>query len=296
MCIWRRLVQDAKYFSRERRHHDSEVCGLLHRLDWNSIQPWSQNPQDATSVDFEGLGHSSRYPRLLHLLHGSGRPGCYHDHDHQRAAVGISIGLGFHVQRPSNHWQLFPLDHIQPRHCPLRRKAECHWWPQFLTIAFWKTVVCLIGIFGTNAIAYRYGTVYWNLWDMCDVILTNNCNGGARCAIFLFAILMSFSEQVKNLSANLISFGADSACLVPKYLNINRGMILGLTIGFVIQPWHILATARAYLTFLTGYSLFLGRSLHRGDGLYSAQRKCRCAVTLHSEERYVPPSMSTTAC
>jgi nucleobase:cation symporter-1, NCS1 family len=131
-------------------------------------------------------------------------------------------------------------------------------WPQILTIAFWKTVVCLIGIFGTNAIAYRYGTVYWNLWDMCDMILTENWNAGARCAIFLFAILMSFSEQAKNLSANLISFGADSASLLPKYLNINRGMILGLTVGFVIQPWRILATATAYLTFLSGYSLFLG--------------------------------------
>lgn len=131
-------------------------------------------------------------------------------------------------------------------------------WPQLVTITFWKTVVCIIGIFGTNAIAYKYGQMYWNMWDICDVILTENWSGGVRFAIFLFAILMAVSEQIKNLSANLISFGADSASLLPKYININRGMVLGLTVGFVIQPWHILATAKAYLTFLTGYSLLLG--------------------------------------
>jgi purine-cytosine permease-like protein len=85
-----------------------------------------------------------------------------------------------------------------------------------------------------------------------------NWSGGVRFAIFLFAVVMAFSELIKNLSANLISFGTDSACLMPKYLNINRGMILGLTIGFVMQARRILVTAKTYLTFLTVYSLFLG--------------------------------------
>ncbi|KAI1372062.1 permease for cytosine/purines, uracil, thiamine, allantoin-domain-containing protein [Hypoxylon crocopeplum] len=138
------------------------------------------------------------------------------------------------------------------------RKPSATFYPQLVTIAFWKTALCMIGIFGTNAIAYKYGTTYWNLWDICNAILTSNWNGGARFAIFLFAIIMAISEQIKNLSVNLISFGADFACLLPKYMNINRGMTLGLTLGFIIQPWRILASAKAYITFLTGYSLFLG--------------------------------------
>lgn len=138
------------------------------------------------------------------------------------------------------------------------RKPSDTLWPQLFTIVFWKTMVCMIGIFGTNAFAYKYGTTYWNLWDMCQAILDEHWTGGVRFAIFMFAILMAMSEQVKNMSANLISFGADTACLLPKYININRGMVFGLTVGFIIQPWHILATAKSYLTFLTGYSVFLG--------------------------------------
>jgi NCS1 family nucleobase:cation symporter-1 len=138
------------------------------------------------------------------------------------------------------------------------RKPADTLWPQFFTIVFWKTMVCMIGIFGTNAFAYKYGKTYWNLWDMASAVLDEHWTGGVRFAIFLFCITQCVSEQVKNMSANLISFGADTACLMPKYININRGMVLGLTVGFVIQPWHILATAKSFLTFLTGYSIFLG--------------------------------------
>lgn len=151
-----------------------------------------------------------------------------------------------------------PLIASSPDIARYAKKPKYTFWPQFATIVFWKSIMCLIGIFGSNAIAYKYGKQYWNLWDICNAILTKHWSGGVRFAIFLFAFVMAFSEQIKNLSANLISFGADSACLMPKYLNINRGMILGLTIGFVMQPWRILATAKTYLTFLTGYSLFLG--------------------------------------
>jgi NCS1 family nucleobase:cation symporter-1 len=151
-----------------------------------------------------------------------------------------------------------PLIASNPDIARYAKKPNATLWSQALTIVFWKTIICLIGIFGSNAIAYKYGTLYWNLWDICNAILDRNWSGGVRFAIFLFAIIMALSEQVKNLSANLISFGADTACLVPKYININRGMVLGLTVGFIIQPWHILATATSYLTFLTGYSLFLG--------------------------------------
>jgi NCS1 family nucleobase:cation symporter-1 len=151
-----------------------------------------------------------------------------------------------------------PLIASNPDIARYAKKPSATGLPQFFTIVFWKTIICMIGIFGTNAIAYKYGTLYWNMWDICNAILDKHFTGGVRFAIFLFAIIMATSEQIKNLSANLISFGADSACLVPKYLNINRGMVLGLTVGFIIQPWHILATAKSFLTFLTGYSVFLG--------------------------------------
>ncbi|KAJ4290350.1 hypothetical protein N0V90_010566 [Kalmusia sp. IMI 367209] len=171
---------------------------------------------------------------------------------------GSSLGWAFVFAVQSIIGQFSPMIASNPDIARYAKTPSSTGWSQFLTIVFWKTTLCMIGILGTNALAYKYGVTYWNLWDMCDAILTHNYSGGVRFAIFLFAAIMAISEQIKNLSANLISFGADSACLVPKYLDINRGMIFGLTVGFIIQPWHILATAKSYLTFLTGYSLFLG--------------------------------------
>ncbi|KAF2658052.1 hypothetical protein K491DRAFT_703009 [Lophiostoma macrostomum CBS 122681] len=171
---------------------------------------------------------------------------------------GSALGWAFVYAVQAIVGQFSPMIASNPDIARYAKKPSDTGWPQFLTIVIWKSLLCMIGIFGTNALAYKYGETYWNLWDMCDAILTHNWTSGVRFAIFIFAIIMALSEQVKNLSVNLISFGADSACLVPKYLNINRGMVLGLTISFVIQPWHILATAKSFLTFLTGYSLFLG--------------------------------------
>lgn len=171
---------------------------------------------------------------------------------------GSKLGWSFVYSMQAVIGSFSPLIASNPDIARYARNPKATLWSQFFTIVFWKTIICMIGIFGTNAIAYSYGTTYWNMWDICNAILDKHFTGGVRFAIFLFAVVMATSEQVKNLSANLISFGADSACLLPKYLNINRGMILGLIVGFVIQPWHILATAKSFLTFLTGYSIFLG--------------------------------------
>ena len=171
---------------------------------------------------------------------------------------GSTLGWAFIYGVQAIIGSFSPLIASNPDIARYARKPSATFWSQFVTIVFWKVIICLIGILGTNAIAYKYGKTYWNLWDLANAILDRNWTSGVRFAVFLFSITMALSEQVKNLSANLISFGADTACLVPKYININRGMVLGLAVGFVIQPWHILATAKAYLTFLTGYSLFLG--------------------------------------
>jgi NCS1 family nucleobase:cation symporter-1 len=171
---------------------------------------------------------------------------------------GSNLGWAFMYAVQAVIGSFSPLIASNPDIARYAKRPSATGLPQFFTIVFWKTIICMIGIFGTNAIAYKYGTTYWNMWDICNAILDKHFTGGVRFAIFVFAIIMATSEQIKNLSANLISFGADSACLLPKYLNINRGMVLGLTVGFVIQPWHILATAKSFLTFLTGYSIFLG--------------------------------------
>lgn len=44
----------------------------------------------------------------------------------------------------------------------------------------------------------------------------------------------------------------------PRFLNIKRGMYLSYLLGVVICPWKILKSASSFLSFLGGYSIFLG--------------------------------------
>lgn len=58
--------------------------------------------------------------------------------------------------------------------------------------------------------------------------------------------------------ANIIPFGADFMTLFPRWLNIQRGMWLAYILSLPVCPWFILSSAKGFLTFLNGYSIFLG--------------------------------------
>lgn len=59
-------------------------------------------------------------------------------------------------------------------------------------------------------------------------------------------------------SANVIPWGADTTILLPRFINIRRGMYISYILGLVICPWNILNSATSFLRFLGGYSIFLG--------------------------------------
>jgi nucleobase:cation symporter-1, NCS1 family len=58
--------------------------------------------------------------------------------------------------------------------------------------------------------------------------------------------------------ANVIPWGADSTVLLPRFINIKRGMYISYVLGLIIFPWRILRSATTFLQFLGGYSIFLG--------------------------------------
>jgi NCS1 family nucleobase:cation symporter-1 len=62
-----------------------------------------------------------------------------------------------------------------------------------------------------------------------------------------------------NISANSISAANDLVAICPKYINIKRGQLLAAFIGsWAFVPWKILASAGKFLSFLGGYTIFLG--------------------------------------
>ena len=49
------------------------------------------------------------------------------------------------------------------------------------------------------------------------------------------------------------------SALCPRYINIRRGQIICAFVGgWVLCPWEILANATGFLSFMSGYTVFLG--------------------------------------
>ncbi|KAJ7757715.1 permease for cytosine/purines, uracil, thiamine, allantoin-domain-containing protein [Mycena maculata] len=103
------------------------------------------------------------------------------------------------------------------------------------------TLVGFCGIAVASASEVLYGEVIWDPLKMVD-------HWDSRAAIL-----------GTNISANSLSAANYMTVLWPKYLNIRRGQVVCAILGgWAICPWKILASAPGFLTFMSGYSIFLG--------------------------------------
>ncbi|KIY70353.1 putative allantoin permease [Cylindrobasidium torrendii FP15055 ss-10] len=135
-------------------------------------------------------------------------------------------------------------------------------WSQLLSLPIINTAVACFGIFATASIQRAWGKTLWAPWLVCGAVLDHHNTPAAKFAIFLvsaaFTLSILSNSVVSNQAANVIPFGADMSGLFAKWLDINRGQLLAYCLGLAINPWYILASADSFLTFLGGYSIFLG--------------------------------------
>ncbi|KIY46588.1 hypothetical protein FISHEDRAFT_75507 [Fistulina hepatica ATCC 64428] len=123
---------------------------------------------------------------------------------------------------------------------------------QLIIIPILFTLAGFIGIVVTYAGEVLYGSTIWNPLDMID--LWDN-----RAAAFFAAFSFSLATLGTNISANTLSAANDLTALWPRNINIRRGQIICAIIGgWAICPWEILASAPGFLTFMGGYTVFLG--------------------------------------
>ncbi|KAH8807554.1 allantoin [Xylogone sp. PMI_703] len=106
-------------------------------------------------------------------------------------------------------------------------------------------------------IAYPLITL-WNPWDLMAEILNHHWRSDVRFAIVLCASAWVVVALATNIGCNMIPFGADASLLWPKYLTITRRQLIVHLAGFAICPWKIMASASIFLTFLSGYAIFMG--------------------------------------
>lgn len=119
-----------------------------------------------------------------------------------------------------------------------------------IPIAF--TLASFVGIAVTSAGIVLYGEVLWDPLQLID-------RWDNRAAAFFASLVWLLTTLGTNISANSLSAANDMTVLCPRYINIRRGQVLcAVLAGWALCPWEILASAQGFLTFMSGYTVFLG--------------------------------------
>lgn len=109
-----------------------------------------------------------------------------------------------------------------------------------------------MGIAVTSAGITLYGDVFWDPLRLID-------NWDNRAAAFFASFSFVLATLGTNISANSLSAANDMTVLFPRYINIRRGQVICAILGgWALCPWEILASAQGFLSFMNGYTVFLG--------------------------------------
>ncbi|KAK9371818.1 permease for cytosine/purines, uracil, thiamine, allantoin-domain-containing protein [Lipomyces chichibuensis] len=156
---------------------------------------------------------------------------------------------------------------------------------QLFALPFSNIVMAVMGVVGAAGTRKIYGKI---LWDPL-LLIDNWTSPGGRAAAAFCAIAFTVAQVGQNISANSIAAANDLNCIFPKYINIRRGQIIAALLGaWALTPWNILTSATAFLSFMSGYSIWLSsiagilfsdywlvhrlkydvRELYKTDGIY----------------------------
>jgi nucleobase:cation symporter-1, NCS1 family len=110
----------------------------------------------------------------------------------------------------------------------------------------------LLGIAVTSAGQVLYGKVLWDPLTLID-------RWDNRAAAFFASFSFLLCTIGTNISANSLSAANDLMAMLPKYIDIRRGQVICAILGgWALCPWEILASAPGFLSFMSGYTVFLG--------------------------------------
>ncbi|KAL4862428.1 hypothetical protein BDV12DRAFT_203075 [Aspergillus spectabilis] len=137
--------------------------------------------------------------------------------------------------------------------CRYSKKPAHALWVQAVMMPICLTLTALLGVTMASASTVIYGldTPEWNPVSLVGMF-------HSRAAQFFVSLMFAFATLCTNIAGNSVAFGNDLSCLFPKYVNIRRGQFLCAILGVCVTPWNILSSAANLLSFLNGYSVFLG--------------------------------------
>ncbi|KAI0296964.1 NCS1 nucleoside transporter family [Multifurca ochricompacta] len=130
-------------------------------------------------------------------------------------------------------------------------KNERTLYVQLIIIPIAFTLTSFIGIAMTSAGVSLYDQVLWDPLKLIDKWDNRPC-------AFLVSFVFALTTLGTNVSANSLNAGNDMIALYPRYINIRRGQVICAFLGgWALCPWEILATAPGFLSFITGYTIFI---------------------------------------
>ncbi|KAH8986615.1 NCS1 nucleoside transporter family [Lactarius akahatsu] len=131
-------------------------------------------------------------------------------------------------------------------------KNERAQYAQLIVIPAAFTLASFVGIAVTSAGMTLYGQVLWDPLKLID-------QWDNRACAFFASLAFLLSTLSANISANSLSAGNDMTALYPRYINIRRGQVICAFLGgWAFCPWKVLASAPGFLSFLSGYTVFIG--------------------------------------
>ncbi|KAG2750456.1 NCS1 nucleoside transporter family [Suillus brevipes Sb2] len=119
-----------------------------------------------------------------------------------------------------------------------------------IPVAF--TLCSFAGLAVTSAGIVLYGSALWDPLRLID-------QWDNRAAAFFASFAFLLTTIGTNISANALVAANDLTVCFPKYINIRRGQVICAFIGgWAFCPWEVLAKASGFLSFLSGYTIFIG--------------------------------------
>jgi len=122
---------------------------------------------------------------------------------------------------------------------------------QALLLPIIGTLGALSPIFVTSAYKQIWGEYQWFL-----PIVIGSFH--SRPAKFFAGFAMLIATLGNQIAAGSFPFGNDISGIFPQYINIRRAAVLMSVFCLISCPWDIIANAAALLSFLSGYSCFMG--------------------------------------
>jgi len=134
----------------------------------------------------------------------------------------------------------------------LKKPQGVYWQVAFLPLI--QLMLGLFGIISTSASKVVYGEYIWD-----PLSLASKWDGpSGRAGAFFVGFTWVVAQIGTNLSANVISCANDMTNLLPKYINIRRGVIIAtITASWIMVPWKIIHSAASLLSFMSGLGIFL---------------------------------------